>query len=215
MKTSGRRPFLEIAPHTITAGPFWYRKSMIFFPCKLITVDHFSALTGRFHGLISSLQLIFWLLDDRSGGNGPFLVRIFTFSWTSSFNVTFDSPINEISLHIKPAEITEDSPTGLILKIFFYDQIFHGGHCVRLVSASAFSTEAQIFFYTMYQIDNGPNVDKNFCIRIHLSPCKMLFFLRILNRRQLQPQRCWVQFPGNTIFLVEINFQKFSNIASK
>jgi hypothetical protein len=25
----------------------------------------------------------------------------------------------------------------------FYDQLFHGGYCVRLVSASAFSTEAQ------------------------------------------------------------------------
>jgi hypothetical protein len=40
-------------------------------------------------------------------------------------------------LHIKLAEITEDAPTGLIFKKFFCDQLFHGGHCVPLVSASA------------------------------------------------------------------------------
>jgi hypothetical protein len=67
----------------------------------------------------------------------------------------FDNLILEILHQIKLAEITEDAPTGLILKIFFYDQLFHGGHCVRLVSASAFATEAQIFFYTIYQTDNG------------------------------------------------------------
>jgi hypothetical protein len=70
--------------------------------------------------------------------------------------VTFDSLTNEIPRHIKLAEITEDTPTGLIMKIFFYDQLFHGGYCVRLVSASAFSTEGQIFCYTIYQTDNGP-----------------------------------------------------------
>jgi hypothetical protein len=35
-----------------------------------------------------------------------------------SFNVTFDSLINEISLHINLTEVTEDAPTGLILRIF-------------------------------------------------------------------------------------------------
>jgi hypothetical protein len=67
-------------------------------------------------------------------------------SGASSFNVTFDSLIKEILLHITLANITEDASTGLIFKIFFYYQLFHGGHCVCLVSASAFSTEAQIFF---------------------------------------------------------------------
>jgi hypothetical protein len=64
--------------------------------------------------------------------------RVFTSFGASSFNVTFDSLINEIPLPIKLAEITEDASTVLILKIFFYDQLLHGGHCVRLVSANAF-----------------------------------------------------------------------------
>jgi hypothetical protein len=67
------------------------------------------------------------------------------------------------------AKITKDASTGLILKIFF---MINSGHCVRLISASAFSTEAQIFFYTIYQTDNGPKKNLNFCIRIRLSACK-------------------------------------------
>jgi hypothetical protein len=82
-------------------------------------------------------------------------LRVFTFPGASSFNVTFDSSIKDVPLHIKLAEITEDAPIVLIFKIFFYDQLFHGGRCVRLISASAFSTEAQIFFYTINQRDNG------------------------------------------------------------
>jgi hypothetical protein len=100
-------------------------------------------------------------------GYGPFSGHVFTSSGASSFNVTFDSLINEILLHIKLAEITEDAPTGLILKIFFYDQLAHGGHCMRLVSGSAFSTEAQINFYTIYYTDKGPNKCKNYNIRAH------------------------------------------------
>jgi hypothetical protein len=30
MKTSGRRSFMEIAPHTITADAFWYRGTINF-----------------------------------------------------------------------------------------------------------------------------------------------------------------------------------------
>jgi hypothetical protein len=84
------------------------------------------------------------LLDDRMGGYGPFSSRVLTSYRASSFNETFDSLKNQIPLHIKLTEITEYVPTGLILKIFFYDQLFHGGNCVRLVSASTFSTKAQI-----------------------------------------------------------------------
>jgi hypothetical protein len=104
---------------------------MIFFSCKLTTVDHFSAPIGRFHGSISSLQLIFWLrcrispnsltylLDDHLAVYGLFSGRVFTSSGAPSFIVTFDSLINEILLHIKLAKITEDAPTGFILKTFF------------------------------------------------------------------------------------------------
>jgi hypothetical protein len=59
-----------------------------------------------------------YLLDYNPGGYGPFLGRVFTSSEASSFNVTFDCLINKIPYHIKLAEITEDAPTGLILKIF-------------------------------------------------------------------------------------------------
>jgi hypothetical protein len=88
------------------------------------------------------------------------VVYSFTSSRASSFNVTFDSLIKEILLHIKLAEITKNTSTGLILKIFFYDQLFYRGHCVRLVSVSAFSTEAQICLYIIYQTDKDPTNEK-------------------------------------------------------
>jgi hypothetical protein len=76
------------------------RISMIFFSCSLISLDHFSAPTRRFHGSISSLlsrafspNLLTYLLDDQLSGFGPFSGLVLTFSGSSSFNVTFESPI--------------------------------------------------------------------------------------------------------------------------
>jgi hypothetical protein len=69
----------------------------------------------------------------------------------------FDSLIYEILLHIKLAEITEDAPIGF--------------HCERLISVSAFTTEVQIFFYTIYQTDKGPKKLKKIFARMRGSYC--------------------------------------------
>jgi hypothetical protein len=72
-------------------------------------INHLFKSAASFLAEMSYFRLIrlTYLLDDRPGGYGPFLGRLFTSSGAFSFNETFDSLINKITLHIKLAETTE------------------------------------------------------------------------------------------------------------
>jgi hypothetical protein len=62
----------------------------------------FSTVAANFLAFLAfSPNSLTYLLDDHPGGNGTFSGRVFTSSGAISFNVTSDSLINEMPLHIK------------------------------------------------------------------------------------------------------------------